>query len=99
MKYRKQKNIAAVMIGEGATNRSNFHESMTFLCTAKITDSLYLSYQWMGDVHPNSSNHSSSECDRKWLLHMEIKALDVDGNDIEEVIEVLKEAFTYARAW
>jgi TPP-dependent pyruvate/acetoin dehydrogenase alpha subunit len=96
MKYRKQKNIAAVMIGEGATNRSNFHESMTFSALQKLPI-VYIcrtnGWAMSTPTHRTIPVQSVTEMATAYG----IKALDVDGNDIEEVIEVLKEAFTYAR--
>ena len=96
LKYTGARNIAAVMMGEGATNRGNFHESMTFSALQKLPI-VYIcrtnGWAMSTPTHRTIPVESVTQMGSAYG----IRVLEVDGNDIERVIEVLKEAFTHAR--
>ncbi|MEA5030499.1 MAG: thiamine pyrophosphate-dependent dehydrogenase E1 component subunit alpha [Sphaerochaeta sp.] len=96
LKYAGVKNIAAVMIGEGATNRSNFHESMTFAALQKLPV-VYIcrtnGWAMSTPTHRTIPVESVTQIGAAYG----IRTIEVDGNDIERVIEVLKDAFSHAR--
>lgn len=94
MKGKKQ--AVAVMFGEGATNRSNFHESLTFSAVLRLP-LVYICRVNGWAMSTPTKRTIPVEHVAAMSAAYGIKAYTVDGNDVVAVRETVKQALEYSR--
>ena len=96
-KYRKEKKVAMVFFGDGATSEGDTHEAMNFASVFQ-TPVVFVcqNNQWAISV-PRSRQTRSKTLAQKALAY-DMPGIQVDGNDILAVYSAAKEAVDRARS-
>lgn len=94
--YLKQKNVAAVYFGDGATSEGDFHEALNFAAVFK-SPCIFIcqNNQWAISV-PVKEQTASQTIAQKAIAYG-MKGIQVDGNDVFAVYKATKEAADRAR--
>jgi pyruvate dehydrogenase E1 component alpha subunit len=96
LKIRKRRQAVAVVIGEGATNRSNFHESMTFSSLLKLP-LVYICRinGWAMSTPTNKTIPVEHVADM--APGYGVRSYSIDGNDVLAVQDTIQQALALAR--
>jgi pyruvate dehydrogenase E1 component alpha subunit len=96
-KYRKQPRVAVCMLGDGATSRGDFYESMNIAGVWKLPVVFVVNNnQWAISV-PRASQSAAETLAQKSLA-AGFEGLQADGNDVFAVRWAIEHAFAKARA-
>jgi acetoin:2,6-dichlorophenolindophenol oxidoreductase subunit alpha len=96
--YRGTKQLAVAFFGDGTTNIGAFHEAVNLAAVWKLPavfvceNNLYMEYTPIGDVIP--VEHPAADRAAAYGL----PSIIVDGNDVEAVYRVARQAYARARA-
>lgn len=94
--YLKNKNVAAVYFGDGATSEGDFHEALNFAAVFKAPCIFICqNNQWAISV-PVKEQTASQTIAQKAIAYG-MKGIQVDGNDVFAVYKATKEAADRAR--
>ncbi len=94
--YRKNDDVTVVFMGDGTLGEGTCHESMNMSATWKLP----LVYVLINNHYAISTHYTESHPQKQlstWGLGYEVPSFTIDGNDIEEVIEVTQKAVDRAR--
>jgi pyruvate dehydrogenase E1 component alpha subunit len=97
IKYRREKNVAMVFFGDGATSEGDFHEALNFAGVFQ-TPAIFVcqNNHWAISI-PRSQQSRSKTLAQKALAYG-IPGIQVDGNDILAVYAAAKECVERARS-
>jgi pyruvate dehydrogenase E1 component alpha subunit len=96
-KYRREKKVAMVFFGDGATSEGDFHEAMNFAAVYQAPVVFVCqNNQWAISI-PREKQTRSKTLAQKALAYG-MPGIQVDGNDILAVYTAAKEAVERARA-
>lgn len=96
LKYKKQKNISIVTIGEGGTSKGDFYEALNVAGTWKLPIVFVVNNnQWAISV-PRKKQSGSKTIAQKGIA-ADLDCVQVDGNDIIALDYVMKNAVNNAR--
>ena len=97
MKLRKQKRAAVCMIGDGATSKGDFYESLNAAGTWQLPVIFFITNnQWAISV-PRKTQSAAQTLAQKGIA-AGIPGVQVDGNDVIAVHHVVNEALVKARS-
>ncbi len=97
MKYRKEKSVAVVFMGDGATSEGDFHEAMNFAAVWQApVVFICQNNQWAISI-PRSKQTKSETIAQKAIAYG-MPGIQVDGNDILSTYQATKDAIERARA-
>jgi TPP-dependent pyruvate/acetoin dehydrogenase alpha subunit len=97
-KFRKQERVAVAFFGDGSTNTGTFHESLNLAQLWK-TKSLFVceNNRW-AESTPGWQHSPVWEDMSKRALAYDMRAIKVDGQDVEEVYAKTREALEHVRS-
>jgi pyruvate dehydrogenase E1 component alpha subunit len=97
MQMQHKERIAAAFFGEGAVNQGVFHETLNLIAIWKLPVILICENNLYSEMTP--SHETTSQADTwKRAAAYNIRALRVDGNDVEAMYAAVAEAAQLARA-
>lgn len=95
-KYKKLDEVSVAYVGDGGTSEGNFHEALNFAGVYQLPIIFFVqNNQWAISV-PISKQTASQSIAQKALAYG-IDGIQVDGNDVIAVHEVMKDAIEKAR--
>jgi pyruvate dehydrogenase E1 component alpha subunit len=97
IKYRREKNVAMVFFGDGATSEGDFHEALNFAGVFQ-TPAIFVCQNNHWAISIPRSQQSRSETLAQKALAYGIPGIQVDGNDILAVYTAAKECVERARS-
>jgi acetoin:2,6-dichlorophenolindophenol oxidoreductase subunit alpha len=95
-KFRGEPRVAVAFFGDGATNIGTFHESMNLAQLWTVPAVFVCENNWYAESTP-SSQHSPIRDMSKRALAYDMRAIKVDGQDVEAVHDATQEALEHAR--
>jgi pyruvate dehydrogenase E1 component alpha subunit len=96
IKYRKERHVAMVFFGDGATSEGDFHEAMNFSSVFQIpVVFIAQNNHWAISVPRSRQTHSRTLAQK--ALAFDMPGLQVDGNDVLAMYVAAKEAVDRAR--
>jgi len=97
-KTRGEPRVAVAFFGDGATNIGTFHESLNLAQLWKVPAVFVCENNHWAESTPGSQHSPVWNDMSKRALAFDMKAIKVDGQDVEEVYEKTKAALEHARS-
>ncbi len=97
-KFRSEPRVAVAFFGDGATNTGTFHESMNLAQLWKVPAVFVCENNHWAESTPGKQHSPVWDDMGKRALAYDMKVIDVDGQDVEQVYEKAKQALEYARS-
>lgn len=95
-KYRKQKNVSIVAIGEGGTSKGDFYEAMNLAGTWKLPVVFIVNNNGWAISVPRNKQTATKTIAQKGIA-ADLKCIQVDGNDMLAMQHYVKESVEHAR--
>jgi acetoin:2,6-dichlorophenolindophenol oxidoreductase subunit alpha len=95
-KLRGEPHVALAFFGDGATNIGHFHESMNLAQLWNVPAVFVCENNDWAESTPRSQHMPIDDIAKRALAY-DMRAVKVDGQDVEEVHEAAKEALAHAR--
>jgi 2-oxoisovalerate dehydrogenase E1 component alpha subunit len=96
-KYKKQKNVSITAIGEGGTSKGDFYEALNLAGTWQLPIVFVVNNnQWAISVPREKQTHCTTIAQKGIAAGM--PSIQVDGNDIVALQDIIKKAVANARA-
>ena len=95
-KYKGEKSVSVSYFGDGATSQGDFHEAMNFASVFKLPTIFFCQNNQFAISVPLERQMASKSIAQKAVAYG-MKGVQVDGNDVLAVHEVMKEAVARAR--
>jgi acetoin:2,6-dichlorophenolindophenol oxidoreductase subunit alpha len=95
---RKEPRVAVAFFGDGATNIGTFHEALNLAQLWNVPAVFVCENNRWAESTPGSQHSPVWEDMSKRALAFDMKAIKVDGQDVEEVYDAARAALDYARS-
>lgn len=96
-KYRKEKSVTVSYFGDGATSQGDFHEALNFASVYKVPTIFFCQNNQFAISVPIEKQMASKTIAQKAVAYG-MPGVQVDGNDVVAVYNVMKEAVDRARS-
>ncbi len=97
-KFRNEPRVAVAFFGDGATNTGTFHESLNLAQLWKVPAVFVCENNHWAESTPGRQHSPVWDDMGKRALAYDMKVIDVNGQDVEEVYERTKQALEHARS-
>ena len=97
-KFRDEPRVAVSFFGDGATNTGTFHESMNLAQLWKTKTLFVCENNFWAESTPGWQHSPVWEDMSKRALAYDMRAIKVDGQDVEDAYEKAREALAYVRS-
>nr|WP_033826484.1 pyruvate dehydrogenase (acetyl-transferring) E1 component subunit alpha [Bacillus andreraoultii] len=95
-KYKGEKSVSVSYFGDGATSQGDFHEALNFAAVYQLPTIFFCQNNQYAISVPLEKQMASKTIAQKAVAYG-MKGVQVDGNDVLAVYEVMKEAIERAR--
>ena len=97
-KLRGEPRVAVAFFGDGATNIGTFHESLNLAALWTVPAVFVCENNWWAESTPGAQHTPVWEDMSKRALAYDMRAIKVDGQDVEAVYAAAREALDHARS-
>lgn len=97
IKYKKEKDISIVYVGDGGTSQGDFHEALNFASLEKVP-TVFIVQNNQYAISTSRKIQTNSATIAQKAIAYDMPGIQVDGNDIFAVYGATKEAVDRARA-
>jgi TPP-dependent pyruvate/acetoin dehydrogenase alpha subunit len=94
--FRNEPRVAVAFFGDGATNIGTFHESLNLAQLWRVPAVFVLENNWWAESTPNKQHSPITDFTKRAEAYG-MRALKVDGQDVEAVYETAQDALAHAR--